>query len=377
MNTVHIGLLVAMLAIGADAWATECHDPVSLVPEAAPIAWRSSGANDVTIDGDDAFLASFAGGIRRLSAETGQVYWAYPVAVRGMPDYAVFPQTVAVHVGPRTIAFLDRRTGIEIKRIDLDQPILHFAGPPLIAVTSKTASDKENTTLVRLSSTGDLLTRRKWTPVRDVYLLDGIIAIESPGRGPYADDILTGFDAVHLEPLWSTQRFALVVQNIDHRFYVSDVFWKSTEAIEPRTGSKTAIPARDPYSTGGSGDFDLQIVASVEAKGPFPADKPWEPSYKRCQELRRNDPVSGRTVWRLDLPFGITATLRAGERVYIAGSADADHRYIVAIDRDTGQVLHSWTGVPVFHELRLAGPIIIGYELDGPLLAMPLTEVRP
>ncbi len=367
-------IVAVIAALPASAFA-ECA-PRSLRSSRPSVVWRSSGANEVQVSGSFAYLVS-PSRLRKLDALSGRVIWIYRFKEShdyfSIPDVVVTGSRVAVVVDDRFVAFLDEHTGRETGRTDTGAPILSLTGNPLLAVTRAERFDKSRPTeFVELSQTGAILRRRASTPLEDQFIRVGdrlvVQTVPISSQGPRMLSVLA---VDTLRPIWSGEGRTFALQMVDERLLVGDVFWSAgATALDPRSGEESHVPMRAPAPVGGSGEFDLQRVEVGHQGAIVRGD--WIPSYYTCQALRRNDSVTGAPRWRVDLPLGVTATLRDGDRLYLAGGRDASHQYVVALNWETGEVEKTWSGVPLFHELRKAGDLVIGYELGGKLWAMRL-----
>lgn len=261
------------------------------------------------------------------------------------------------------VYFLNRRTGEEISRVDLHEWIGFLQGPPLLAVTWGINSPESE--LVRLSEDGTVLHRRTVPRVSSVRVIGDVAAVGSDKEDTDADDTLTGFDLATLQPLWSEKSYTFNTQVIGGRLYIGNISWsKGAKALDPRTGvAKVTIPEREPFAQGGSEEFDLQVVTSKWTGY-------WDPYTATCNGLRRNDSTTAKTKWRIDLPFHVSGTLRDGKRLFVAGSRDSAHRYLVALDWETGKIEKAWSGVPYMDRLIRSGDLILGFDLGKELVAI-------
>lgn len=363
---------LAFLAVAGPSSALDCAQPLALRSSAPNIIWRATGANDVLVEGDDTFLVS-ATSVRKLETRTGRLAWSLGLTEHSRTlDAVVLPAHIAIIRNGRSVAFVDRVSGKETHRIDADGRIARLIGPPLVAVTVDGPPEGQVRSLVRISDDGVVLRRAEVGRSANVSVIGGVAAFAiSDGNDDPIE--LRGIDLATLQVLWSLtwSSDTLWVHSLDGRFYVGDVFWSDgARVIEPRSGVVTTVPRRDPQKIGGSGDFDLQVVSASSSTAQYRFGNEWSPYFRDCEELRRSDNNSGRTRWQVDLPFGITATLRDGARLWVAGSRDHSRRYLVALDWETGAVERAWTGLPMLHELRVADDLILGYELEGEIVAI-------
>jgi PQQ-like domain len=356
-------LLTGMIANGGEPCGA-----MDLRAATAKIVWRTTDVVDVHVEGGSVFVETQKG-LRKLIAGTGEEAWSYPFKEEGTaPQFVVLPDRVAVVQDERIVVFLDRDTGVPVARTDAGEWIRFLAGPPLLAVTQ--GINASISTFVRLSPEGPILGTRIVPLVSDIRIVDGVAAVQV--ESGFADpelDTLTGYDLATLEPLWSVTSFTFNTQVIGGKLYAGDIFWsEGARVIDPRSGSITAlIPIRDPFQIGGSGEFDLQVV-NTRWTGA------WSPDYATCEVLRRNDPVTARTLWNTELPLRVSATLRDGARLYVAGNRDVNHRYLVVLDWKTGRIERAWSGVPKLSRLEKAAGLLVGYDPGGELVAVRLAD---
>lgn len=360
-------LAVATLLCAGLAAADDC-TPALLRASPATIDWRTAGVVRLERDGD-AVLIETKETLSKVSAKTGHTMWTYELeGQERTPEFVVLSDTVAIVRDERYVVFLSSGDGKEVARADAGEWIRFLSGPPLLAVTQ--AVNAEVSTLVRLSPDGTIVSRRTVPRVDDLLIVDGVAALESQPEAPGPRlETMTGYDLISLEPLWSEKSFTFNKQIIDQRLYLGNISWsKGAKAIDPRSGAvESLIPVRDAFEIGGSGQFDLQVV-TTKWRGA------WSPYFAMCEGLRRNDPLTAKTMWRTDLPFHISATLRDGPRLYVAGSRDTENRYLVVLDWKTGRVERAWSGVPQITEMKRVDDVIAGFDLDAELVAIRISN---
>jgi hypothetical protein len=360
-------LAAATLLCASLAAADDC-TPVPLHASPATIDWRSAGV--VRLERDrDAVLIETKETLRRVSAKSGHTIWTYAVEDQERtPEFVVLPDRIAIVRDERNVVSLNRGDGKEMARADAGEWIRFLSGPPLLAVTQ--ATNSEFSTLVRLSPDGTVLSRRTVPRVVDLLMIDGVAVVESePEAGGPELDTITGYSSARFEPIWSEKSFTFNKQVIDQQLYLGDIFWsKGAKAIDPRSGTVDAlIPVRDAFEIGGSEQFDLQVVTS-KWRGA------WSPYFATCEGLRRNDPLMASTMWRTDLPFHVSATLRDGPRLFVAGSRDTENRYLVVLDWKSGKVERAWSGVPQITKMMRVDDAIIGFDLEAELVAVRVAD---
>jgi hypothetical protein len=266
------------------------------------------------------------------------------------------------------VAFLDSVTGEERGQVDTGEWIRFLTGPPLLAVTQ--ATDANVSTLVRISPYGAIVGMRTVPEIWDVLIVGGVVAAESE-RGVVDPelDTMIGYDLDSLLPLWSEKSFTFNKQVIGGRLYLGDVFWsEGAKAVDPASGTVRAlVPVRDPFKLGGSGEFDLQVVTTKWGGA-------WSPYFADCEELRRNDATTAKTMWKTEMPFHVFGTLRDDSRLFVAGGHDPKNRYVALLDWETGKLQRLWSGLPQISEMLRFDDTIIGFDLARELVAFRISD---
>lgn len=355
-------LFVAAILLAGAVAADDC-TAVPIDPSPAPIAWRLPLASDVRIVGDAVFVGT-AEQLQKLDLSTGKAFWTYRFKEEYVPKFAVLADRVAVARDDHYVVFLNLADGKEVKRTDAGEWIRFLTGPPLLAITQ--ATDASESRLIRLSESGTILATRPIPRATDVLMIGNVAAVESKrGVADPDHEVMTGYDLSTLQALWSEKSGTFNKQVIGDHLYLGDIFWsEGAKAIDPATGAIDAlVPTREPYKIGGSKEFDLQVVTSTWTGA-------WSPDFATCEGLRRNDATTAKVLWQTDVPFGVSGTLRDGARLYVAGSLDPDHRYLLTVDWNTGKVEACWSGVPKLSRLQRAGDWILGYDRDAELVAI-------
>jgi len=347
--------MTMMIAALLFAAARNCVAPaISASP--ARIAWRADDVHTTRVDDGFVYVETLST-LRKVNAASGATIWTYRFTADSVsPEFVVLPDRIAIVRDDHFIAFLDRGTGELLSKADAGEWIRFLAGPPLLVVTQ--GVDAPVSTVIRMTSDGTVLSSSIAPRVRDLLIVDHVAVLESDGESADDQDLMSGYDLDTLQRLWSEKSHTFNKQVIGDRLYLGDIFWsKGAKALDPRTGTtKVFVPVRDPFAIGGSEDFDLQVVDSAWVGN-------WDPYRGTCNGLRRNDARTAKTMWRTDLPFHVSGTLRDGATLYVAGTRDAEHRYLVAMDWKSGKVERAWSGVPYMSDLKRVGNLIVGFEL--------------
>lgn len=302
-------------------------------------------------------VAQNSQGLSAVEPWSGRVLWSRPLKrsielierrIVAAEEYAILTDRVAVIDEPNLV-LLDIRSGKEIRRVHFDRPVRSVAGPHLIAVTDR----RPGSTLYALDDDGSIRARRL---VRTIHELDewgDVVTGRLDGSLNDPQFKVAGFDAHTLEPLWigvggSSE---LHIEEIGGRPHYRDgPAAEGPQPIDIRTGKLGApLPAREARDGNFSvSTWEFEVVTGTQG----------------CQRLRRNDPVTARPRWEIDLPLTVDEHLNAGDTFYVSGSSDPSHHVLVALDWSSGRVLGAWSGVPEFRELVMAGDQLIGRTND-------------
>lgn len=358
-------VIVSLLVTSSVAFAADCQPP-ALRSEPARVLWTADDVIGAT-PLEDAILVQTEAGLRLLDASTGTERWHHAYKLdeyERTPQLVVLHDAVAMERNDQEIVFLDLETGKMSQTVDLGQWIHFLVGPPLVAITKETNAYVSS--LVLVSSDGKVSPPLVVPGVTGAFVYRDVLVLkQSNSLVGHERDMLSGYRLDDLKRIWSFKSFTFNTQTIDGALLMGDIFWsQGATAIDVQTGEVLRkIPVRDPFKMGGSTEFDLQVVSS-QWKGP------WSPYFATCETLRRNDAVIGATIWTADLPFHVTGTLRDDDAIYIAGSRDAKHRFLVRLDWRTGEILRAWTRVPLISEMSKVDSLLFGFDLSAKLVAL-------
>lgn len=369
MKRLWVSLLALFLTVGV-ANADDCEEPL-LKAKPAAIVWRTPGVIRVALD-EHAVFVETRQNLRMIEINSGATIWTYSFKGEDYedvpPEFVLLQHRVAIVEAHTHVALLARDTGERIAETDVGEWIRFLAGPPLLAVTQ--ATNTEVSTLLRLSADGTIIGMRTVPRVDDVLIVKGVGVMESEqGIVDPEFEIITGYDLATLQTLWREKSFTFNKQVIGDYLYLGDIFWSTgAKVVDPETGvAKRLVGVRDPFQVGGSEQFDLQVV-TTRWQGA------WSPDFATCEGLRRNDSATAKTRWKSDLPFRVHATLRDQERLFVAGSRDANNRYLVELDWNTGSILRAWSGVPQMSALYRIKHMLVGFDLASDLVAIRIPD---
>lgn len=355
-------LCVAWCLLASTVLAQPCK-PVAFEQSPATVVWTVPvKATDVALAGN-LVLVETSSAVMALDASSGAKRWETSMAhadATGRADpMVVIHGRVFVNLG-RELRIVALADGHILKNAAMPRWMRMLQGPPLIAVANN--APQLGSTLFALDDDGRIRAQRITRNVEKLWLA-GETIVARMTRNIYNEaremNVVAAFRASDLSLLWQFRADGADLQQIDGRWYIGDASWSPMRSLDLATGQRGAALPSKPLTdvTWGGATWQIEIVASSEDR------------KVACDRLRVNDPATGNG-WTLDLPFGVTNTLRDSERLYVFGS-DKTHHFLAAIDWRTGRLDHLWNSIPMLLDrLYVNGDLLVGAGIREGVFAM-------
>jgi hypothetical protein len=355
-------LCVAGWMLASAALAQPCK-PVSFEQAPATIVWSTPvQAVDAALAGD-VLVVETPSAVMALNASSGTKRWQVSVAhtdASGRTDPMVVTNgRVFVNLG-RVIRIIALADGLTLKDAAMPRWMRMLVGPPLIAVANN--APQVGSTLFALDDNGRIRAQRITRNVEELWFA-GEIVVARMSRNIYNEapeaNVIAAFRASDLTLLWQFRARGADLQHVNGRWYIGSTPWSPMRSLDLTTGQLgDPLPSKPPTDvTWGGATWQIEIATRSE-----------DPKVA-CERLRVNDPATGK-AWTVDLPFDVTNTLRAAERLYVFGSDDS-HHFLAAIDWRTGRLDRLWNGLPMrLDRLYLSGDLLVGAAIREGIFAM-------
>jgi hypothetical protein len=353
VTPMRTALPLAALMIATSLSAQPCK-PVVYSQSAAEIVWTVPvAAFDAALAGDTLVIETKSN-IVAVDAASGVKRWETSIIhadASGRTDPMVVTNgRVFVSLG-RELRILALADGRVLRDVPMPLWTRMLYGPPLIAVANN--SPRLGSTLFALDGDGRIRAQRIVRNVEDLWI-DGQTVISRLTRNLYNEapemNVVAAFRASDLALLWQFRAKGADVQQIDGRWYIGDTPWSPMRALDVATGHLgDFLPPKPPTEvTWGGATWQIETVTSAEN------------GESACDRLRVNDPATGKG-WTIDLPFGVTNTLRAADHLYVFGSSDDSHHFLAELDWRSGRIDHLWNGLPMrLDRMFVRGDLLVG-----------------
>jgi hypothetical protein len=185
---------------------------------------------------------------------------------------------------------------------------------------------------------------------------DVLLAVHLPNESDGVGYVVTGYQMPALEELWRfRQTGSAEFVEFDRSMFFADI--GSLYPIDPKTGKRGAkLPSTLPVDATWGGS--TREIETIDDRDTF-------------ARVRRNDVMTGKPLWTVDVPFDVVNTLRDEQALYVFGGfgPETDSHFAATIDWKTGALRKVIGPLPRIFEWAKIGRRIVAVTFDGRLIA--------
>lgn len=346
--------------------------------------WSYAGGGEAIALAGGRLLVAGERGVAALDAATGRVLWSREV---GDGDcwhcpLAVVGDTVAYGSGA-TLHLLRLDNGESKRELELPGTIAGLAGPPLVAQVR----GRDDSALVSIDlDRGEVAATQAMAG--DVFapvVGGGVAAVIVDVDEPEAPERVEGYDATSLGLRWTMRMDVLPsFAEREGRVYLpaleagsecDDFAYRRLDLLSGKLAAP--LPCRESteyYDSELPWDLQLEAPRSNAALGAQPEGDEDEAG---AHVLRRNDPATGGSLWRSELPGRPRATHSAAGELFVTLDAGGARSILAILDWDDGQVRQLAFGLPEStRELLLHDDLLLA-RADGRIVAVETQRFGP
>ncbi len=293
------------------------------------------------------------GQVTAVSLRSGRQVWSRDLGEETCctDDILIMGSSIVTAAGGN-LFFLDAADGTTRSVIDLGGGLAVLAGPPAVALLSRS-----NEILAADPDSGQVTGRLPLSDgVGDLAVQDGALVVNF-GDGEEGSIATVGFTADTLKEMWRIETPSALpqIERIGGRLHLER--WNGELLpLDPLTGRLgQPLPPRRGGTTGSGWPEGVESLPG---------------------RLRRVDPASGKAVWTAELPGPVEGLARDKDLLFASCGDRGGRSLLVEISWTTGDILLVAEGLPRSHQLLAAEGLIL-VATDDEVAAFSATAVGP